>query len=85
MEHQNELMAVTIPHASVIRFAAIHAERYKGYAFWWNGGTLRDMFNLDNRYGDNIAARVAYDNTSGDELLHAEHLRRFRKKRTELA
>jgi serine/threonine protein kinase len=58
---------------------------YEGYAFWWNGGTLRDMFNLDNRYGDNIAARVAYENTSGDELLCAEHLRWFRKKRMELA
>jgi hypothetical protein len=79
MEHQNESMAVTIPHASVIRFAAIHAKRYKGYAFWWNGGTLWDMFNLDNRYGDNIVARV-YDNTSGDELLCAEHLCRFWKK-----
>jgi serine/threonine protein kinase len=85
MEHQNESMAVTIPHAGVIRFAAIHAERYEGYVFKWNGGTLWDMFNLDNRYGDNIAARVEYDNTSGDELLCAEYLRRFRKKRTELA
>jgi hypothetical protein len=26
-----------------------HAEEYEGYAFWWNGGTLRDMFNLDNK------------------------------------
>jgi hypothetical protein len=80
MEHQNESMVATIPHAGVIRFVAIHAERYEGYEFWWNGGTLRDMFNLDNRYSDNIAARVAYDNTSGDELLRAEHLRQFRKK-----
>ena len=75
MEHQNELMAVTILHASVIQFAAIHVEKYEGYAFWWNGGTLRDIFNLDNRYGDNITAQVAYDNISGDELLCAEHLR----------
>jgi serine/threonine protein kinase len=42
------------------------------------------MFNLDNRYNDDIAARVAYDNTSKDELLRAEHLRRFWKKRIEL-
>jgi serine/threonine protein kinase len=85
MEHQNESMALTILHDGVIRFAAIHAERYEGYAFWWNGGILRDMFTLDNRYGDNIATWVAYENTSGDELLHAEHLHWFRKKRTELA
>ena len=85
-EHQNESMAVTIPHAGVIRFAAIHAELYEGYAFWWNGGTLRDMFNLDNQYGENIYARVAYDNTSGEhDLIRASHLRRFRNKRTELA
>jgi hypothetical protein len=83
MEHQNKSMAVTIPHTGVIRFATIHAERYEGYAFWWNGGTLWDMFNLDNRYGDNIATRVAYENTSRDELLCAEHMRQFRKKRTE--
>jgi serine/threonine protein kinase len=85
MEYQNEAMAVTIPHVGVIRFAAIHAEKYEGYAFWWNGGTLRDMFNLDNRYGNNIAAWVAYENTSGDELLRAEYLRWFQKKRMELA
>jgi hypothetical protein len=85
MEHQNESMAVTILHACVIRFAVIHAERYEGYAFWWNGGTLWDMFNLDNKYGDNIATRVAYENTFGDELLHAEHLHWFQKKQTELA
>ena len=75
---------MTIPHASVIRFAIIHAEKYKGCAFQWNGVTLQDMFNLDNHYGNNIAAQVSYDNTSGDGLLHAEHLRRFWKKRTEL-
>ena len=28
MEHQNESMAVTILHVGVIRFAAIHTERY---------------------------------------------------------
>jgi RIO-like serine/threonine protein kinase len=43
------------------------------------------MFNLDNRYGDNIVARVAYENTFGNELLRAEHLRWFQKKRMELA
>ena len=85
MEHQNKLMAVMIPHVGFIRFTAIYAERYEGYAFWWNDGTLRDMFNLDNRYGDSITVRVAFDNTFGDELLRASHLRRFRKKQTELA
>ena len=78
-------MAMTIPHASVIQFVAIHAERYKEYTLWWNDGTLRDIFDLDNRYDDNIVARVAYENTSGDELLHDEHLRQFHKKRIELA
>jgi hypothetical protein len=35
MEHQNESMAMTIPHPCVIKFAAIHAEIYEGYAYWW--------------------------------------------------
>src|SRR5450759_2029981 len=30
LEHQNKSMAVTIPHAGVIRFSAIHAEKYEG-------------------------------------------------------
>jgi serine/threonine protein kinase len=85
MEHQNESMAVTIPHPGVIKFSAIHVEIYEGYAYWWNGGTLRDMFNLDGRYGNDIAARVMYGNTSGEEFLCAQQLRRFRKKQTELA
>jgi len=34
LEHQNELMAVRIPHARVIRFAAIHATRNEGYLYW---------------------------------------------------
>jgi serine/threonine protein kinase len=82
-------MAVTIPHPGVIKFAAIHAEIYgeiyEGYAYWWNGGTLRDMFNLDGRYSDDITVRVMYDNTSGEEFLRAQQVRRFQKKRTELA
>jgi hypothetical protein len=72
MEHQNESMVVTIPHPCVIKFAAIHAEIHEGYAYWWNGGILRDMINLDGRYGDNIAARVMYDNTLGEEFLRAQ-------------
>ena len=79
MEHQNELMAMTIPHLGVIKFVAIHVEIYEEYAYWWNGGTLRDMFNLDGRYGDDILACVMYDNISYEEFLHAQQLRRFRK------
>ena len=55
-EYHNISMAMTIPYASVIQFATIHVERYKGYAFWWNSRTLRDMFNLEYRYSDNIVA-----------------------------
>jgi hypothetical protein len=56
--------------------------RSGGMVHWWN---TTGHVQLDNRYSDNIAARVAYDNRSGDELLRAEHLRQFQKKRTELA
>ena len=56
MEYQNESKSVKIPHVGVVRFAAISIEGYKEYAFWWNGGTLQDVFNLDNKYGVNITA-----------------------------
>jgi hypothetical protein len=85
LEHQNESMAVRIPHPGVIRYVAIHAQKYEGYAYWWNGGTLRQMLNLDNAYGDDIYARVMHPNTSEEDHIKADRLRRFRKKRTELA
>jgi hypothetical protein len=65
-------MVVTIPHPGVIKFVAIHAEIYEGYAYWWDGGTLQDMFNLDGRYGNDIATCIMYDNTSGEEFLRAQ-------------
>ena len=34
IEHQNESMAVTIPHPGIIRFVAIHPNKYEGYAYW---------------------------------------------------
>jgi hypothetical protein len=43
------------------------------------------MFTLDNKYSKDIFVQVAYENTLGDEFLHAQQLHRFRKKRTELA
>jgi hypothetical protein len=85
LEHQNESMALRISHPGVIRYVAIHASKYEGYAFWWNGGTLRQMLNLDHQYGDNIYTRVLHPNTSEDDVVKAGYLRRFRKKRTELA
>jgi hypothetical protein len=85
MEHLNESMAVRIPHPGVICFFAIHAEEYEGYAFWWNGGTLWDMFNLDDRYPKDILVQVAYLNASDEDFLGAMQLCRFREKRTKLA
>jgi hypothetical protein len=85
LEHQNETMAVRIEHPGVIRYVAIHASKYEGYAYWWNGGTLRQMLNLDNTYGDDIYARMLHAPMSADDVIKASYLRRFRKKRTELA
>jgi hypothetical protein len=34
MEHQDESMAMKIPHVGVIRFVTIHAAKYEGYAYW---------------------------------------------------
>jgi hypothetical protein len=62
LEYQSESMAVTIVHAGIIRYVAIHTQRYKGYAYWWNNGTLQEMLNVDNRYGENISLYMAYEN-----------------------
>ena len=78
-------MAVTIPHPGVIRFAAIHASEYEGYAFWWNGGTIREMLNRDLEFGEDVYVRLAYGNYPDDEIIRVHQLLRFRKKRTELA
>jgi hypothetical protein len=85
LEHQNESMAVRIPHSRVIRFVAVHARTNEGYSYWWNGGTLRQMLNLDNDYPDNIYVRLQYSNPTKSDVTKAFHLARFRKKRTELA
>ena len=85
VEHQNESMAVRIPHPGVIRFAAIHASKYEGYAYWWNGGTIREMLNRDRDYGEDVYVHLAYGRFPDDEIIRAHQLVRFRKKRTELA
>ncbi|MBE3102861.1 MAG: hypothetical protein IMZ40_01335 [Bacilli bacterium] len=85
LEHQNESMAVRIAHPGVIRFAVVHATSYEGYAYWWNGGTLRQMLNMDNNYPDNIQVRLMHSNPTEEEVVKAYRLKRFRKKRTELA
>ena len=78
-------MVMTILHPGVIRCVAIYAQKYEGYAYWWNGGTLREMLNLDNAYGNDIYALVMHPNSSEEDYVKADRLRRFRKKRTQLA
>ena len=78
-------MAVTIPHPGVIRFVAIHPHKYEGYAYWWNGGTLREMLNRDREFGDEPFIRLNRGNYPDDEVNHVHQLIRFRRKRTELA
>lgn len=86
MEHNTESMAVRIQHDGVIRFMAVHATKNEGYAYWWNGGTLREMLNLDRKYSEDIYIRVAYTSgISDEEVLAAKNLKKFRAKRTELA
>lgn len=85
LEHQNESMAVRIPHPGVIRYVAIHPDQYEGYAYWWNGGTIREMLNRDSLYGDDVYVHLRFGGFSDDELIRANQLVRFRKKRTELA
>ena len=85
LEHMNESMAVRIRHPSVIRFEAIHLVKYQGYAYWWNGGSIRDMLKRDKDYGDDVFVHLNYGNYSDDEVIRAHQLVRFRKKRSELA
>ena len=85
MEHQNESMAVRIPHSGVIRFVAVHATTNEGYSYWWNGGTLRQMLNLDSNFPRDINMRLLHCNPTEKEVVEAFRLGRFRKKRTELA
>lgn len=85
IEHQNESLAVRISHPGVIRFAAIHATKYEGYAYWWNGGTIREMLNRDHQYGEDVFVHLNFGNFPDDEIVRAHQLVRFRKKRTELA
>jgi hypothetical protein len=43
------------------------------------------MLNLDNGYGKNFSLRLAYENMSKNDVIHAQHLYQFRKKRIDLA
>lgn len=85
LEHMNESMAIRIRHPGVIRFVAIHPVKNQGYAFWWNGGTIREMLNRDMDYGDDVFVHLNFGNYPDDEVIRAHQLLRFRKKRTELA
>ena len=62
LEHFNEVMAMRIPHPGVIRFVAVHGTANEGYSYWWNGGTMREMFHLDNKFLKNIADGLANPN-----------------------
>ena len=76
---------MTIPHPGVIRFVAIHPYKYEGYAYWWNGGTLREMLNRDREFGDKPFIRLNRGNYPNDEVNRVHQLIRFRRKRTKLA
>lgn len=47
-------------------------------------GTLRNMFNLDNRYLDNIGIHLVYTLPLEEEVIQAFHLKRFRMRHIEL-
>ena len=85
VDHNNESLAVRIPHPGVIRFVAIHHKDYEGYMHWWNGGTLREMLRRDREAGDNLFIHYTFGLGEEDDLLQGMRLRLFRSKRTELA
>jgi hypothetical protein len=86
LEHLVECMALRIKVNGIIRFVATDTKLYKGYAYWWNGGTIREMLNRDRKYGDDVFVHLNFHTEYGeDELVRANQLVRFRKYRTELA
>jgi hypothetical protein len=78
-------MALRIKHPGVIRFVATDTLQYKGYAYWWNGGTIREMLNRDRDYGDDVFVHLNFHDYPEDKVIRAHQLVRFRKYRTELA
>jgi hypothetical protein len=86
LEHLVECAALRIKHPGIIRFVATDTKLYKGYAYWWNGGTIREMLHRDRRYGDNVFVHLNFHTEYGpEEVARANQLVRFRKYRTELA
>jgi len=85
LEHLVECMALRIKHLGIIRFVATHTLLYKGFAYWWNGGTIREMLNRDRDYGDDVFVHLNFHTYPVEEVERANQLVRFRKTRTELA
>ena len=85
VDHNNESLAIRIPHNGVIRFMAIHQREHVGYMYWWNGGTLRDMLQRDHEASDNLHIHYTFNRNPEDSLIQGRRLRLFRSKRTELA
>jgi hypothetical protein len=49
-QHSVEALACLCEHLSAIKLFAIHIETMEAYTLWWNGGTLRKMFNYNMKY-----------------------------------
>ena len=69
VEHLNESLAVRIAHPGVICFMAIHPNKYQGYTYWWNGGTIREILARDTQYEDNPYKHYVYRDHPEDEII----------------
>jgi hypothetical protein len=80
-----EALVCPCTHPGVIKFFAINDMTMECYSQWWNGGTLGDMFTLDqqNRDPEEIG-ELAYHATP-QTMQEAKRLMAYRRNRTELA
>ncbi|KAG0571933.1 hypothetical protein KC19_VG055000 [Ceratodon purpureus] len=85
VDHNNESLAIRIPHPGVIRFMAIHQLEHVGFMFWWNGGTLRAMLQRDNEAPGDLPIDYIFRENAEDSPILGKRLQLFRSKRTELA
>ena len=86
-----EALAVRSPHRGCIKWIAVHHSKEEGFTHWWNGGTIRNILQDDNKFGpDPLESAYAWEISSDpkfkpDSYDRARQVALFRTQRTELA
>lgn len=80
-----EALVCPCTHPGVIKFFALNDTTMECYAQWWNGGTLKDMFEVDHDYREpDEIGDIGYD-PNPQTLQKRKRLMAYRRNRTELA